>query len=661
MNRRCKRFLITPIHFSSRFAFSSSAHSLHTSTTAWTLFLPLLASLLFFYPLSLVQAQTPGRSSFVASSAVPVDLFVHVREPGGSPLNASATIKLFLNGGAPLIEQTQGNATAIFSKIAAGEYEMQVSASGYKTAKEHAVVFANGASTTVYVYLHGQDETSSAKASAELPIMSPHLRSEVEHGLNSLRKREYSAARAQFAKAAKLAPGNPEVQYLLGMVEYSEQHFEAARQKFQAALAIFPLHERALLALGQLELCTGDAVAATATLEKAYATDGADWQTHFLLANAYLAQKNFDEALSHAKRATALAKEQAAPALMLLAQIFIQMKKPEEARETFAKVIHNFPKDAAAAQAKAHLAELDGEETTNAPTGPAASRSAAAPAPPPIAASTLASWAPPDIDNKEYDLQNAACSQDDLLQRTELRVVRQMDNFEKFTATEHIEHQQVDPYGFPEESKSRDFSYVVLVEHPRAGVTLLDERRDGSDNLSSFPTNLATQGLFALALNIFGPNFHNDLNYQCEGLGTWRGEAAWLVRFEQKPEVPADLRLWRDSQAVYFLPVKGRAWISASTYDVLHVETDICRPVRALQLTRDHLVIDYGPVQFNHDQTTLWLPQNAEMFMELHGKRYHHIHTLRDYMLFSVDTRYSVGRPKQTEALAAQTSTPAQK
>ena len=34
------------------------------------------------------------------------------------------------------------------------------------------------------------------------------------------------------------------------------------------------------------------------------------------------------------------------------------------------------------------------------------------------------------------------------------------------------------------------------------------------------------------------------------------------------------------------------------------------------------------------------------MFLELRGKRYHHSHTLRNYMLFSVDTDNTVAKPK---------------
>ena len=70
--------------------------------------------------------------------------------------------------------------------------------------------------------------------------------------------------------------------------------------------------------------------------------------------------------------------------------------------------------------------------------------------------------------------------------------------------------------------------------------------------------------------------------------------------------------------------------------------------MKELELTRDHLVIDYGPVNFEHSGTQLWLPWYADMYLELHGKRYHHRHQLSNYMLFAVDTNNKVTVPKGT-------------
>lgn len=68
---------------------------------------------------------------------------------------------------------------------------------------------------------------------------------------------------------------------------------------------------------------------------------------------------------------------------------------------------------------------------------------------------------------------------------------------------------------------------------------------------------------------------------------------------------------------------------------------------RNFSYRRDHLIVDYGSVVFDKSNTTLWLPWSAEMFMELRGKRYHHRHTLTDYMLFSVDATTTITKPKE--------------
>ena len=81
-------------------------------------------------------------------------------------------------------------------------------------------------------------------------------------------------------------------------------------------------------------------------------------------------------------------------------------------------------------------------------------------------------------------------------------------------------------------------------------------------------------------------------------------------------------------------------------YDILRIETDLREPIENLGLARDHLQVEYGPVNFTAGNMQLWLPWDAEMYMELHGKRYHHRHFLTDYLLFGVDTSHKIGLPK---------------
>jgi tetratricopeptide (TPR) repeat protein len=571
------------------------------------------------------------------------DLSVSVREVNGMPLPVYAMVRLYSEAGSYRTASTQDGSTATFTKVLSGEYEIEVTAIGYKTAKERATVFAGGAGFTVYIYLHAENEASPGSSTPPSVVMTPRLQSEIDKGLEKQRKREFDEARKHFEKAVQMAPGNPDVHYLLGMLEYVQQHFEAARGKFEAALSIYPAHERALLALGELQLRQGDPAAASQTLEKAYQVNGADWRTHLLLANAYFQLKDFEKALPHATRATETAKEHAPIAWLLLGRILAGAGKRNEAKRAFETLVRSFPNDLGAAEARAQIAEL------NRPVAEVVSHvtpaSVPVPATPPAA--SLRAWAPPDIDSKEYPaVQDVACKQSDVIQRTQTKTARQLGNFEKFLATEHIEHQEVDAYGNPGPPKSKDFSYIVFVEHPRPGVSFVNERRDGGENLASFPSSLATLGLVGLGVNIFDPTYSGDLEYKCEGLGAWRGQAAWRMRFEQKKGVPSQIRTWRNSRGLFPIPLKGRVWIAASSYDVLHVETDLREPVTELQLSRDHLMVDYGPVNFEKGNTTLWLPWSAEMFMELRGKRYHHQHTLTNYMLFSVDTASTIAKPK---------------
>jgi Flp pilus assembly protein TadD len=572
------------------------------------------------------------------------------------PLAGNAFVKLYSERGVHLTAPTQDNSTATFPQILEGEYDIEVTALGYKTAKDHASVFAGGTTCTVYVYLHNESEDTAGSAAPKGTIMTPRLQGEIDKGLEKIRRHQYDAARSQFEKAAKMAPANPDIQYLLGMVEYSQERFDAARAKFQAALSIYPSHERSLLALGELQIRAGDDAGAVQTLEKAYQLNGADWRTHWLLANAYVHENNLEKAVPHAARAAELGKEHAAPAWMLLGQILAQEGKRAEATKAFESVVRSFPNDPSASEAKKQLSSLNTALFTNVSNPSAGTQPksetlpapASLPAPSPTPAA-VRPWAPPDIDSKEYPVvQDVPCSEDDLVQKTQTKMMRQLGNFEKFLATEHIEHQEVDAYGIPGPAREKDFNYLIFVQHPRPGMSFLEEKRDGGDNLGSFPTSLATQGLASLALSVFDPNYQSDLIYKCEGLGTWRGQPVWRLRFEQRHDAPSRIRTWRNSHGTYPIPLKGRIWISANSYEVMHIETDLREPVKDLELTRDHLMIDYGPVKFDKSATTLWLPWNAEMFMELRGKRYHHTHTLRNYMLFSVDTGNTIAKPKQT-------------
>lgn len=606
---------------------------------------------------ALPQGTQQPRFGGATSGGLPQDLLVtvvvSVRENTGVPIQGNAFVKISSDfSGIHLTSPTQDNAAATFPSIRVGDYEIEVSSAGYRTTTEHASVMPSLSSYNVYVYM--VPESAPANGPPNKSKMTPRLQSEIDKGLDKMRHQQFDASRQHFDKAAKMAPDNSEVQYLLGMLEYYQQHYDLAQTKLEAAIAINPSHERALVTLGEIELRTGKASQAAQALEKAYLVNGADWRVHYLLAYAYGDQKDFEKARQHAQRAAELGgKDHGVPARVLLGRIFVTENKIAEARTVFEGVIRDYPDDPAAKDAKAGLAALDKAASIAAATlasnaQPAAlPASAAAAQPIPAPPAVVRPWAPPDVDAKEYVLApDVSCSTDELLQRTQARMKKQLANFEKFMATEHIEHQDVDAYGNPGPLKMKDFTYLVFIRRTKDGPTYLDEERDGGTNLNQFPTSLATQGLVGLGVFLFDPEYEDDVTYNCEGLSEWRGQAAWELRFEQKKDVPSRLMTWRNNRGVFPVAIKGRVWVAANSYDILHIETDLREPIPQLELDRDHLIIDYGPVQFEHGKISLWLPWYAELYMQLHGKRYHHRHTLTDYTLFSVDTDHQISAPK---------------
>lgn len=587
-----------------------------------------------------------GMQPGLSSSTVTIS----VRGLNGTPLDVPAFVKLFSNSMTfNMTSPTRDGATASFPNVPPGDYNVEVSAPGYRTATDRVSVFGGG-SYPVYVYVSTEAEGAAGTKVPRGMVMSPKLLAEIDKGLQAMKRQLYEEALQHFARAEKLAPANPDVLYLSGTVELALKHDNIARSKYEKALSIAPAHEKALLALGQMQIQAGEFTEAAATLEQAFRVNGADWRTHFLLAAAYFGSKSYDQAQTHAERAVELAKEQAPAAQVLLGQILEACGDAAGARKAFREVVSKNQPGLPALEAKKHLEEMDAAAAR-------AKAEAAAVTRPPVVLAELPllpasavdrTWAPPDVDAVEYHLApGVTCSMADVLARAQRHMLRQLGNFEKFAATEHIVHQEVNAQGVPGDPRAKDFWYLVFVHHSSRSGIYLDETRDGGLNLQEFPTSLATTGLVGLGVAILDPDHAKEFNYTCDGLSSWRGQAAWEMRFEQRKDQESRVRVWQRSGHLYSIPLKGRLWISASSYDLMHLETDLREPVELLQLVRDHLAIDYGPVSAQNSKATLWLPWTAEMFMQVRGRRYHHQHALTNYVFFSVDTKNKVSDPEQ--------------
>ena len=228
------------------------------------------------------------------------------------------------------------------------------------------------------------------------------------------------------------------------------------------------------------------------------------------------------------------------------------------------------------------------------------------------------------------------CPLESLLNSASERAKELVTVLPRFTATERMEHYEADANGKWSDPKTVTFEYVVEMQQVRPGMLVMDETRDGRRSLERFPAHLATTGLPAVAM-VFHPYFIGDYGMRCEGLGTWDGSSAWQIHFQQRPDKFPRLRGYHIKNDIYGLKLKGRAWIDAATFQVLHIETDLLEPVPQIPLVREHLSVDYRPVHFKKQNESLWLQQRAEVYMDYRGHRYLRRHTFSDFLLFTVD------------------------
>jgi len=572
----------------------------------------------------------------------PVNVYVNVREANGISLDHSANVSLNCPlAGLSLSGPTKDTAQAQFMHIPTGDCVVDVTAPGFKPAKERITI--NETIVTriqyVFVYLHAESEVQGTAARA---VVTPGLLQEMDKSAEAIRKSRAADARKHLDKALRLSPNNPDVLYLNGLLAMSQNNFADAKQHFQRAVSVYPSHQRSLLALGEVEIKLNENELAAETMETLLHQDSASWRAHLIAAAAYAQVRNYSKAERHAESAMSLSGANNGAAQLLFGQILAAEGNRDGARKELQDLLNNRPNDPAAVRAKETLANLD-ITTTTAPTASIATEVL-----PAVSSASMRVWAPPDIDAAPPAVSSdVVCTEGDVIEQASLAARRQFQNLERFVATEHIEHEDVGTEGASGRVRTRDFNYMVFVEQDKKDKQLyLNEQRDGGNGVDSFPTSLATVGLVGLGIDIFQPGFAKALSFKCEGLGQWRGKAAWVVHFTQKPGERSFLRLWQTKIRTVEVPLKGRVWISTNSFDVLHVETDLRDPMKELELARDHISIDYGPVEFKKSKTELWLPWTAEIFLDLHGHHYHHRHTLSNYALFDVATDNKISAPK---------------
>jgi len=242
----------------------------------------------------------------------------------------------------------------------------------------------------------------------------------------------------------------------------------------------------------------------------------------------------------------------------------------------------------------------------------------------------------------------AACDLNDVLEKAGRQLQLLPSELDRFSANERLEHQNVSEKGIASKAVTVSFAYVVSIHETRPGFLNVEEYRNGKDNADVFPEHLATRGLPSQVF-LFHPYYQKDFDMKCEGLARQGNGFAWQIHFEQRRDLPSRMQVHYLNGKRYPVPLKGRAWIDATKYDVVRLETDVREPLKVAGLYAQHTDIEYGPVRFKKDNIDLWLPIRAEIYMQTRGHRIHRRHDFTDFLLFAVDDQQTIGRPKEQQ------------
>jgi tetratricopeptide (TPR) repeat protein len=573
---------------------------------------------------------------------------VFVRGADGAPVDQLALVSLTTMEGQNLQQATAHGGYAEFTGVAAGSYNVEVVAPGYDRAVERLDL--NGAGERVVtVALKPASDGRQARAPTSPPILAPKAKKELGKALEAMRAGKLPEARGHLDVAYHLAPGNPEVNYIFGIYSVETNDLAKAHTYFENVLNFYPKQVGALRTLGIVLLRENKPTDAVGYLQRAVEAEPASWLAHALLADACLRTNSIDESIVQAERALELGHGQAAIVQPLLARALTSRGDKERAILVLQSYLEDHPSDAAATKQLEDLRLVARVKPVSEP--PVANLEPMPATPPVLEDSKLflpSSWLPPDVDEKVPPVEpGAACSLNVVMKNAGERVREFVTNVDRFTATESITHETINKWGLASPPEKFKFDYLVSIEEISRGSLNVEEFRPRTYSLARFPDGVERNGLPTLVL-IFHPYNAGNFEMTCEGLAHWNGGLAWQVHFRQRTDRPNTIRVYRLGQngPSYPAALKGRAWISADSYQIVRLETDLVAPMPEIRLVADHAAVDYGPVNFRAHKVAMWLPQTAEFYYDWRGHRGHRIHRFTDYLLFSVDDKQRMSAPK---------------
>ena len=289
-----------------------------------------------------------------------VEIDVTIRDGTREILSVPADVKLYLNG-TPCDEGSTSNGRMVFLISDLGDFTVVVEAAGYKPGQKDVKV-SEPDKVQVEVNLERDPSSSLAPGAAGNPILAPKAKEALDKGMQALRDDKLDEAEKALDEAMKLAPNNPNVLYMQGVLNLKKHEWTKAQSVLEKATQMDPNSARALAALG-MALCNQKKYAeAIPPLEKSVQLDTASgWETHWSLAQSYYHSKRFDEALKASQQAQAESNGQVPQVALLVAEALTAVGRYEESATVLRELLKNHSDGPEAVTARRYLERLSAD------------------------------------------------------------------------------------------------------------------------------------------------------------------------------------------------------------------------------------------------------------------------------------------------------------
>ncbi|MGH9676861.1 MAG: tetratricopeptide repeat protein, partial [Candidatus Acidiferrum sp.] len=264
-----------------------------------------------------------------------------VHDGSGEPISAPTMVKLYRDGTIPSGQgaTSRGHVTFVVNNL--GDFTVVVEAAGYESAQKEVSINVAGREQ-VDVYLQRVLCSEGVVGVPGRPVLAPKAKDALEKGLRALGADKLGEAEKQVGEAMRLAPGNPDVLYVQGVMYLKQGKWTEAQTDLEKATQIDPGYARAFAALGMALYDQREYDKAIAPLEKSLQLDAAGaWETRWTLAKSYYQHEQYDDALKMSQAALAESSGKAPEIGLLVAQSLTAVERYEDA----ARVLREFVKE----------------------------------------------------------------------------------------------------------------------------------------------------------------------------------------------------------------------------------------------------------------------------------------------------------------------------